>query len=308
MSILDQRFADARFAVIDLETTGLRPGFDEVVELSVVWVDPGVLPAVALDTLVAPLGHLQGTQVHGVTLDDLSGAPRLVEIAGDLAAALADRIVVGHQAVFHLRFLADALRPWLTLEPPAVDTSALGAMLGDPRGTLTEMCSAVGIARSTSHLAAVDAIDTARLLAAQLARANVLGLRTFRELARRGSSACVETWTRPALALSERASLPRSPKRKSRLGAARHSPLRAYADALVQVLADGHVDDGEIHRLREVRDQLALGDAEVRAMHAQVFAAALLTGMADSQVQDHERTFLANLATCLRALGWCPGD
>lgn len=174
MTILDLKLAEAKFAVLDLETTGLRPGVDDIVEISVVWVDPGVLPVIALDTLIRPPGHLAGTEVHGIGEEDLVGAPRLDELVADVLAALSDRIVVGHNVSFDLRFLAEALMRWGPLEPPVVDTRALGALLGDARGSLTDMCAAVGIARSTAHVATVDAIDTARLLAAQLARAHVL--------------------------------------------------------------------------------------------------------------------------------------
>lgn len=76
----------------------------------------------------------------------------------------------------------------------------------------------------------------------------------------------------------------------------------------MQVLADGAVDAAEVERLVTLRRTLELGDAEVRALHAQAFAAALLTGVADQQVHEHERVFLAGVARGLRELGWCPGD
>lgn len=65
-SIKDFRIAETPVAIIDFETTGLTAGFDRVVEVSVVRVDPGDLSRVAFDTLVNPHQAVRG--IRGVWL------------------------------------------------------------------------------------------------------------------------------------------------------------------------------------------------------------------------------------------------
>src|SRR5262245_14174544 len=59
--------ADTPVAVLDFETTGLRPGPDRVVEVAVVRIDPGQPPRVVLDTLVNPGRPMACTEIHGIS-------------------------------------------------------------------------------------------------------------------------------------------------------------------------------------------------------------------------------------------------
>ena len=52
--IHDLPVAQTPIAVFDFETTGLNPGYDRVVEVSVIRIDPGRPPRLVLDTLVNP--------------------------------------------------------------------------------------------------------------------------------------------------------------------------------------------------------------------------------------------------------------
>jgi DNA polymerase-3 subunit epsilon len=46
--IFDSRIDGSPIAIIDFETTGLTPGVDRVVEVSVIKIEPGEKPTVAL--------------------------------------------------------------------------------------------------------------------------------------------------------------------------------------------------------------------------------------------------------------------
>ena len=52
--IHDHPVVETPIAVFDFETTGLNPGYDRVVEVSDIRIDPGRPPRLVLDTLRGP--------------------------------------------------------------------------------------------------------------------------------------------------------------------------------------------------------------------------------------------------------------
>ena len=82
--------------VVDFETTGLSPKVGaRVVEVSVARVIAGRAPEIVLDTLVDPEGPVLCTSIHGISDDDVVGAPRFSEVVGNLVRVL-DGALVGH--------------------------------------------------------------------------------------------------------------------------------------------------------------------------------------------------------------------
>lgn len=306
--MLDTALDAAAYAVLDVETTGLRPGVDRIVEIAIVRLDPGEEPAILLDTLVDPRGPVDGTRIHRIRAEDVDGAPTFAEIAGDVMAALGGRVLVGHNVTFDHHFLEAELGPrGEALRVPMVDTSLLRPLLADgPRASLDDTCRAYGLARQGAHAAALDAWDAGRLLAVLLARARQRGLRTFRELSRLGNQEWLRSLRhRPLDARRPAVACRRKPRAAT---AASFDPLRAYYEHLLMVLADGHVTPGEQEALRAQRVALGLADEDVLGLHAQAFTGALLAGVGDRRIEQQERDYLRNLAACLRSLGWCPGD
>jgi len=97
----------AGYAVVDVETTGLFAGrwHNRVVEVGVVHVGRDGVVTDEWCTLVNPERDLGPQHIHGVCASDVRTAPTFGEIAGDLAARLAGRVVVAHNLGFDLRFL-----------------------------------------------------------------------------------------------------------------------------------------------------------------------------------------------------------
>src|SRR5439155_9599344 len=84
-TVLDTPVSGATVAVVDIETTGLHAGADRIVEISVVRIEPGAEPTLALDTLVNPGRRVAATEIHGINDADVIDAPRFEVIAGELA-------------------------------------------------------------------------------------------------------------------------------------------------------------------------------------------------------------------------------
>jgi DNA polymerase III subunit epsilon len=158
------------YAVVDVETTGLHPGWHHrIVEVAVVHVDESGGITDEWCTVVNPQRDLGPQHIHGITAAEARRSPRFAEIAGDLAARLVGRMVVGHNVSFDLRFLAAEFG--LTgIDVPLGSESALctmslsGRYLTPTARSLAMCCEAAGVRLTEAHSALHDARATAQLL------------------------------------------------------------------------------------------------------------------------------------------------
>src|SRR5699024_1581397 len=69
-----------RFAVIDVETTGLDPERERIVEIAIVRADAQGRPIDHWATRLNPGIPMRATHVHGITDADVAGAPRFADL------------------------------------------------------------------------------------------------------------------------------------------------------------------------------------------------------------------------------------
>ena len=82
-----------RTVFLDVETTGLDPRTDEIIEIGIL-EDAG---RVLLDSLVRPERHRRwpgAEAIHGIAPDDVADAPTLDELRPRIVAAIHDGLVV----------------------------------------------------------------------------------------------------------------------------------------------------------------------------------------------------------------------
>ena len=155
--------------LVDLETTGLSPRLDRVVEIAVVQLDRSVSPCGEFTTLINPGRDIGATHIHRITARDVVSAPRFEQVAPMLLDLLRGRVIVAHNVQFDLRFLhAEFARIGIGLpELPAMCTMQLAPqyLRGLPARSLAACCLAAGIPLDGAHAAAVDARAVAQLLA-----------------------------------------------------------------------------------------------------------------------------------------------
>jgi len=324
--IVNRNVHEMPIAVIDFETTGLSPGFDRVVEASIVRVDPGGEPRLVFDTLINPRRPMGATEVHGITDVDVQDAPTFREVVGDFVRALSGCVVAAYNVSFEIRFLQTEMRETgLIGRPPHVCLMYLRPMLdlGD-RCTLDAACRAMGVAHGAVHAAALDAQAAAGLLAVYLDTAKQRGVTTFGDLAHLKQYDFVESFELPPLTTAFVDHCPPCGQFKSRTdrltGAAPapgedaaadqppRNPVAAYWDALATVLADLKVTEAELAHLTRLKADLGLSDEQVRMMHARAFMSAISQFVGDGRIDDGERQALQQLHGCLATLGWAPGQ
>jgi DNA polymerase-3 subunit epsilon len=180
--------ADLSFAVVDVETTGMRArAGDRVTELAVVHLD-GERTSVALESLVNPEVPIPAfiSALTGIDDELVRGAPRFEELADQVLAALNGRVFVAHNARFDWAFVsaeierAGALAPRVQRLCTVRMTRALVPEL--ERRNLDSVMHFFGIEAEQRHRAAGDALVTAAVLRRLLARAQEQGIESWHAL------------------------------------------------------------------------------------------------------------------------------
>ncbi|MBQ4649607.1 MAG: 3'-5' exonuclease [Firmicutes bacterium] len=103
------------YVVFDLETTGISAARDQVVEISAVKVEGGLVTG-EFSTLVNPQVPIPygASQVNGITDDMVAGSPVFRQALAEFLAFAGDMVLVGHNIqAFDMKFLyRDARRFW----------------------------------------------------------------------------------------------------------------------------------------------------------------------------------------------------
>ena len=97
------------FVCIDLETTGLNPKRDKIIEIGAVKVERGQIVDL-FETFVNPHRKLEEriVQLTGITDEDLSGAPDMAQVLPQVFAFIGEDILLGHSILFDYSFLKKA--------------------------------------------------------------------------------------------------------------------------------------------------------------------------------------------------------
>jgi predicted DnaQ family exonuclease/DinG family helicase len=172
------------YVALDLETTGLRPERDAIIEIGAVkFRENEVLETwSSLVNPQRPIPH-KITQLTGITQVEADQAPTLSSVISPLRSFVKDYPIVGHNVPFDLGFLK---RYNLFLDNSAIDTFELASILlpHAARYSLGTLADALGITFPTRHRALDDALATKDLFLRLLQQASQLDLSVIREINR----------------------------------------------------------------------------------------------------------------------------
>jgi DNA polymerase III epsilon subunit family exonuclease len=179
---------DCAFAVVDVETTGMRAGGgDRITEIAVVVVH-GSRREVVVDSLVNPGRPIPPAicAITNITNAMVRDAPTFAEVVDQVVAALAGRVFVAHNARFDWGFVSAEVRRArdLALDGPQLCTVRLARRLvkGVRSCGLDNLTQHFGFENPARHRAAGDALVTADLLARLLRLAREEGAHTLQDL------------------------------------------------------------------------------------------------------------------------------
>lgn len=156
------------YVALDLETTGLDPTKDAIIEVGAVRFQDGhVLERYV--TFVNPRRPIPARiqQITGIRDADVANAPFFEQVLPELEAFVAADVaaIVAHNAAFDIAF---ARAHGIHFHRPALDTLELAAILmpGQASYSLGELCHVLSIPLVEAHRALDDAEATANLFAA----------------------------------------------------------------------------------------------------------------------------------------------
>lgn len=155
---------------LDVETTGLYPSKSEIIEVSAIKFDTGMIPISAFTTLCKPKKPIPDTitAINHITDDMVAEAPPFYAVAPALTAFLNGCNVAGHNLDFDLRFIF-AHGVHLPTGKRFYDTLDLAHLTISDSNTydykLDTLCGRYGIWRGTSHRSLADCYATSKLFA-----------------------------------------------------------------------------------------------------------------------------------------------
>ena len=151
------------YVVFDLETTGLSPEKDTMIEIGALKVIQGKV-ADRFSEFINPHQKLteQISELTGITDEMLAGARDLQAVVSDFVDFCEDYVVVGHNLGFDYRFTKMAAEKFrLPFEHEGIDTLKIAKTVHKdlPSRSLGALCEHYGIINSSDH----DALATAKL-------------------------------------------------------------------------------------------------------------------------------------------------
>lgn len=150
------------YVAVDLETTGLDPKQDRIIELGAVRILNGVETdrfSSFVNPKMAILPNI--TELTGITDDMVKEAPAIEDLIEPFLAFVGQLPILGHHVIFDYSFLKRAaVNRGLTFEKAGIDTLALcrSCMPEDEKKNLAAACRFFNIKTENAHRALDDAL------------------------------------------------------------------------------------------------------------------------------------------------------
>jgi DNA polymerase III subunit epsilon len=293
-------------AVIDVETTGLFPSRnDRVVEIAVVVTRADGTIEREFTSLINPARDIGPMHIHGLTSEDIIGAPRFGEIAASIVGTMQGCIAIAaHNLPFDRQFLDSEFERIGYQLPACFGMCTLSIF----HHNLESCCRQLDIPVSEFHQALADARAAAKLLARHLRDDS----RSHKELSRLIPIA----W--PSLPAATKSPVNRTEVRQRQksapsyiqrlVGITRASPLGAqeeaqgvaYLDLLDRLLEDRCVENAEADALYETAMKWGLDGQHIGQLHNRYLTSLADAAIADGVITDSE---LRDLSLVARLLG-----
>ena len=163
------------WAVVDVETTGFRPGQARIVSVAALAVGDDGNVERSVSTVLNPGVDPGPTHVHGLTAEMLEGQPCFADVAPKIVDVLRGRTLVAHNVGFDYSFLA-AEAELVGVELPIDSVMCTVELsrrldLGTENLRLETLASHWGVSQMKPHDALDDALVLAQILKPALVRA-----------------------------------------------------------------------------------------------------------------------------------------
>ena len=151
----------ASYTMIDTETTGYDPRYDQIIEMAAIKIRDGKEVA-RYETLVNPERPIDDfiADLTGITNEELSTAPVIADCLQDFVDFIGEDIVVGHNVHFDINFIYDALLAcgYAPIKNDFVDTLRLSRRVRPDleHHRLCDMAAAYSVPQPVAHRSLAD--------------------------------------------------------------------------------------------------------------------------------------------------------
>lgn len=155
------------YIAFDLETTGLRPAGDRILEIGAVKVEEGEITG-SYETFIdcgIPVPP-QITQLTGITGEMIKGSPQRDEAVNGFLDFSGEKVLLGHNLPFDYSFMKqNVVNMGLPYERCGIDTLKIARICLPelPKKSLDRLADYFGIPQEHHHRALDDALTAARL-------------------------------------------------------------------------------------------------------------------------------------------------
>lgn len=156
----------SEYVILDVETTGLSPASDRIIQISAIKYDTAGQPIASYDTYLNPGIPIpsEASKVNGITDQMVAAAPRAEDIRDVFFDFLGDCLLVGYNTTFDLKFIESAFDGRFT-GCPYVDVLAIARKAFDlPNYKLQTVATSVGFKSARFHNSLVDCEAVAAVL------------------------------------------------------------------------------------------------------------------------------------------------
>ena len=151
------------FTVIDLETTGLSPEYDAIIEVAALKVNAGKIVD-TFSSVTGVIGYVYIndfiTELTGITQDMVDRAPKINDILPEFLNFIGNDIILGHNVNFDINFLYDNSLKILKIPftNNFIDTMRISRRLHPENShhRLVDLCNQYSIDYSNAHRALDD--------------------------------------------------------------------------------------------------------------------------------------------------------
>lgn len=170
------------YAIIDIETTGLSPVNEKIIEIAI-YLHDGEKVTDSFTTLINPERYISShiTHLTGITNEMVENAPRFWEIAKDIVQLTENRIFVAHNATFDYNFIRSEFKSLgYNFSRDRLCTVKLSRKIipGFKSYSLGNLCNSLNIQVTDRHRAMGDAFATVKLFELLLQKDSSLGKKT----------------------------------------------------------------------------------------------------------------------------------
>lgn len=158
---LIEKFFPSSYAVVDIETTGLNPVKNEIIELSALKIcDNKVVDR--FTTLIKPNGKIPSfiTGLTGISNEMVKDAKPIESILADFCSFVGNSVILGHNVSFDMRFIKENCKRHLDKEfaNSTIDTLKISRKLlpNIKNHKLSTLADHYGISSEGHHRGLVD--------------------------------------------------------------------------------------------------------------------------------------------------------